>query len=71
MNELVVTLAMVATAVDPERKRQAYKAKAKCAHNQARYLVNLVAESAGKDLNKLTAVQILQAALLVAESQQP
>lgn len=69
MNEQTVRLAMVAQATDPERKRDAGKAGRKNSKNQARYILNLVCETAGKDVEKFTALELLQAAALVVEAQ--
>jgi hypothetical protein len=68
MNERSVTLAMVARATDPDRKRSVDKAQRKSSKNQARYYVNLVCEAAGGDVEKFTTVELLNAAVLVAES---
>lgn len=68
MNEQVVRLAMVAQATDPERKRDAGKAGRKNSKNQARYMLNLVCETAGGEVEKFSALELLQAAALVVES---
>lgn len=68
MNVQAVTLAMLARAAAPDRKRSVDKAQRKSSKNKARYYVNLVCETAGGDVEKYTTVELLSAALLVAEA---
>lgn len=67
MSAKVSMLAVAAVAADPERKRQVDRAERKSAKNQARYLVNLVAETAGPNLERYSTTELLQAALQAAE----
>lgn len=67
MSAKVFLLAAAATAADPERKRQAGRAERKSGKNQARYLLNLVAETAGASIDGFTAAELLEAARMVAE----
>jgi len=66
MSAKVSLLAVAALAADPERKRQADQAGRKSAKNQARYFLNLVAETAGADIEKFTTTELLQAAVMVS-----
>lgn len=66
MSAKVSLLAVAAMAADPERQRQADRAERKSAKNQARYFLNLVAETAGADIDKFTTAELLQAAHMVA-----
>ena len=66
MSAKVSLLAVAAMAADPERKRQADRAERKSAKNQARYFLNLVAETAGADIDKFTTAELLHAAHMVA-----
>jgi hypothetical protein len=68
MNEQVTKLAMLARAADPDRKRSVDKAQRKSSKNKARYYVNLICETAGADVEKFTAAELLYAALLLSEA---